>query len=120
MNTLPEDDQEDQEDQEDSGSTGGGIAMSKEEFSEIMRDAPASPKIGEGHAMAMLRLGGHELTQALAAFPDSNIRPMEEQGTIGNPTPQIVTQEMVGLKQILDAPPQNTPVVEMERGGRER
>ena len=44
--------------------------------------------------MAMLRLGGHELTQALAAFPDSNIRPMDEAGTVGNATPQIITQEM--------------------------
>jgi hypothetical protein len=68
-----------------------------------MADAPsASPeppkpethKIGEGHLMGMLRLGGHELTQALAAFPDSNIRPMEEMGVLGNATPQIVTREM--------------------------
>lgn len=50
--------------------------------------------IGQGHATGMLRLGGHELTQALAAFPDSNIRPVEEPGVFGNPTPQIVTQEM--------------------------
>ncbi len=59
-------------------------------------DAAPEPgrKIGEGHFMAMLRLGGHEITQALAAFPDSNIRPMEEPGAFGNATPQIVTQEM--------------------------
>jgi len=59
-------------------------------------DAAPEPgrKIGEGHFMAMLRLGGHEITQALAAFPDSNIRPMDEAGTFGNATPQIVTQEM--------------------------
>lgn len=59
----------------------------------------AGAKIGEGHAMAMLRLGGHEITQALQAFPDSNIQPMEEPGVFGNPTPQIVTQEMGGLKE---------------------
>jgi hypothetical protein len=59
-------------------------------------DAPkaATRKLGEGHAMAMLRLGGHELTQALAAFPDSNVRPMDEPGAVGNATPQIVTQQM--------------------------
>jgi len=54
------------------------------------------PKIGEGHAMAMLRLGGHELTNALAAFPDSNIRPQEELGVFGNTTPQIVTEQITG------------------------
>ncbi len=59
-------------------------------------DAPKAEarKIGEGHAAAMLRLGAHELTQALAAFPESNIRPLEEMGVFGNTTPQIVTQEM--------------------------
>ena len=56
----------------------------------------AGHKIGEGHAMAMLRLGAHELTNALAAFPDSNIRPMEEPGVFGNPTQQIVTEEITG------------------------
>jgi hypothetical protein len=49
--------------------------------------------IGDGHLPAWLRLGGHEMTQALAAFP-GDIRPMEEPGVFGNPTPQIVTQEM--------------------------
>jgi hypothetical protein len=52
------------------------------------------PRIGDGHAMGMLRLGGHELTQALAAFPDSNIRPLDEPGVFGNSTPQIVTEPM--------------------------
>src|SRR4051812_33441316 len=33
--------------------------------------------IGDEHAKSMVKLGGHELTQALAAFPDSNIRPLE-------------------------------------------
>jgi hypothetical protein len=61
----------------------------------------AAPKIGEGHAAAMLRLGAHELTQALAAFPDSNIKPMEEAGVVGNPTPQLVTEEMGGYEAAL-------------------
>lgn len=120
--------------------------MSTEAFAKIMAEgvepvvpepareqAQESPeqsgaKIGEGHAMAMIRLGGHEITQALQAFPDSNIQPMEEPGVFGNPTPQIVTQEMGGLKEatqdmagvresahdfslqdILETPPQMTP-----------
>jgi len=51
-------------------------------------------KIGEGHAAAMVRSGFKELGQALVAFPDSTIRPVEENGLFGNPTPQIVTEEM--------------------------
>ena len=51
-------------------------------------------KIGEGHAAAMGRAGFKELSQALVAFPESNIRPVEEPGTFGNPTQQIVTAEM--------------------------
>jgi hypothetical protein len=98
--------------------------MSKETFREIMRDAPepARGKIGEGHLMAMIRLGGHELTQALSALPESNIRPMEEAGTLGNPTPQIVTSQVLGLKEILDSPrvAPLTPEIEREMGGRDR
>ena len=52
------------------------------------------PKIGAGHAQAMFRAGLKELGQALVALPDSNVRPVEEPGLAGNPTPQIVTQEM--------------------------
>ena len=41
-------------------------------------------RIGEEHAKGMAKLGLHELTQALPAFPDSNIRPIEEPGVFGN------------------------------------
>ena len=51
-------------------------------------------KIGEGHAMAMLRLGFKELAQTLTPLPDSNIRPMEEPGVFGNENaPQRVLEE---------------------------
>lgn len=123
--------------------------MSKEAFAQIMANSgaeppvqeapvrsveapePAGPKIGEGHAMAMLRLGGHEITQALQAFPDSNIRPMEEPGVFGNENaPQRVlpkesgdqsvsyeAPKEVSLKDILDAPtPPPTPQVERDNG----
>jgi hypothetical protein len=73
----------------------------------------AGRKWGEGHAMAMLRLGAHELTQALAAFPDSNMRPIEEPGIFGNPTQQIVTKEM-GLGEALKN--YQLPEVQQERG----
>jgi hypothetical protein len=58
-------------------------------------------RIGDGHAAGMARLGGHEITQALVALPDSNVRPMDEPGVFGNPTPQIVTSEM-GFDQMFD------------------
>ena len=57
-------------------------------------ESAAPRKIGEGHAEAMLRLGAKELAQALQAFPDSNIRPIEEPGAFGNTTPQVVTKQM--------------------------
>lgn len=52
---------------------------------------PAKAKIGAEHAKGMLKLGAHELTQALAAFPDSNVRPMEEPGVLGNETMPHIT-----------------------------
>ncbi|MGO9469780.1 MAG: hypothetical protein ACLQVF_37230 [Isosphaeraceae bacterium] len=75
------------------------------EFSEVKPDvkAPAAAtsaappqgrKIGQGHLAAMVRLGLKELAQALPAFPDSNIKPVEEPGAIGNVTPPIVTDQM--------------------------
>ncbi len=48
------------------------------------------PKIGAGHLAAMGRAGLKELSQALVAFPDSTIRPVEEPGLVGNLTPQEV------------------------------
>jgi hypothetical protein len=42
---------------------------------------------------AALRQGAKELAQVLPAFPES-VHPVEEPGTIGNPTPQMVTQEI--------------------------
>ena len=48
------------------------------------------PKIGAGHLAAMGRAGLKELSQALVALPDSNIRPVEEPGLYGNLTPQEV------------------------------
>jgi hypothetical protein len=41
---------------------------------------------------AALRQGSKELAQALPALPDS-IRPVEEPGMMGNPTPQQVTEQ---------------------------
>lgn len=41
---------------------------------------------------AALRQGAKEVGQALQAFPDS-VRTVEEPGTLGNPTPQMVTAQ---------------------------
>ncbi len=51
-------------------------------------------KYGEGHLMAWMREGFKELAQALEAFPGQGIHHVEEPGLLGNPTPQIVTNEM--------------------------
>lgn len=48
------------------------------------------PKIGAGHVAAMGRAGLKELSQALVALPDSNIRSVEEPGLYGNLTPQEI------------------------------
>jgi hypothetical protein len=60
----------------------------------MARESKPQSKIGEGHAEAWLRAGFKELAQALPAFPDSHVRPVEEPGLVGNPTPQIVTEQM--------------------------
>jgi len=64
-------------------------------------------KIGEGHAEAMLRKGFKEIGQALQAFPPGQgIQLTEEPGVFGNPTPQLITQEMGGIESynaMLDA-----------------
>lgn len=41
-------------------------------------------KIGAGALEAFIRQGAKELAQALPAFPDSNIRVVEEPGQMGN------------------------------------
>ncbi|HEX4132933.1 MAG TPA: hypothetical protein VHZ24_23070 [Pirellulales bacterium] len=55
---------------------------------------------------AAARQGGKEFAPILKAFPDS-IGIVEEPGTIGNPTAQLVTQEIRGgdstFDQLLDA-----------------
>ena len=44
---------------------------------------------------AWMRQGSKELAQALPALP-SSVRPVEEVGMMGNPTQQMVTQEVKG------------------------
>jgi hypothetical protein len=51
-------------------------------------------KIGEGHFAAWIRQGFKEIAQVLQAFPGQGIHQVEEPGLFGNPTPQIVTNEM--------------------------
>jgi hypothetical protein len=42
---------------------------------------------------AAMRQGAKEIAQVLPAFPES-VRPVEEAGTLGNPTQAMVTQEI--------------------------
>jgi len=78
-------------------------------------------KIGEGHAEAMARKGFKEIGQALQAFPPGQqIQLTEEPGVFGNPTQQIVTQEMGGIdgyNAMLDAAASRAaPAQERDRG----
>ena len=71
---------------------------------------------------AAARQGAKELSQCLPAFPDS-IRPVEEPGTLGNPTPQMITEQigtLDGYNQMLDSyasqhADRSEPDQEMER-----
>lgn len=75
-----------------------------------------------GPLYAGLRQGAKELTPLLKAFPDS-MHPVEEPGTLGNPTMQMITEQIrgdEGYEQMLDhyagkeqEPPQREQ--EMER-----
>ncbi len=46
-----------------------------------------------GPLLAALRQGGKELAAVLPAFPDS-VQVVNEPGTLGNPTPQLVTEQI--------------------------
>lgn len=52
------------------------------------------PKIGSGALQAAARQGLKEIGAALKPFPDSI--QVDELGTVGNPTPYIVTSQMTG------------------------
>jgi len=56
-------------------------------MSESQRPAFSAP------LYAFIRQGSKEIGQVLQAFPDS-IRVVEEPGTLGNPTPQMITEEI--------------------------
>jgi hypothetical protein len=66
-----------------------------------MAEEDKRPKLGAGHASAMLRAGVKELAQVLPAFPDG-VRPVEEPGLAGNLTPQEIVQDKRNYDQMLD------------------
>lgn len=50
------------------------------------------PKLGAGALKAFVRQGAKEVAQVIPAFKDS-VHVVEEQGTIGNPTPGDVDRQ---------------------------
>jgi hypothetical protein len=53
---------------------------------------------------AAFRQGGKEFAQVLKAFPDG-VQLIEEPGTLGNPTPQMITEDTrtpAGYSRMLD------------------
>lgn len=58
-------------------------------------------KYGAGHLAAWLRAGQKEVAQALVAFPDSTIRPVEEPGLAGNLTPSEIVHGKTQYESLL-------------------
>jgi hypothetical protein len=65
------------------------------------KEEPQKMKIGAGHLAAWLRAGQKEIAQALVAFPDSNIRPVEEPGLAGNLTPSEIVHGKTQYEALL-------------------
>jgi hypothetical protein len=65
------------------------------------KEQPQKMKIGAGHLAAWVRAGHKEISQALVAFPDSNIRPVEEPGLYGNLTPQEILHGKTQYESLL-------------------
>ena len=55
----------------------------------------SKPKIGQGHASAMGRMGGKELSAILPAFPDS-VQPIDEYGAFGTQLPSEIAKGREG------------------------
>jgi hypothetical protein len=68
------------------------------------------PKIGEGHAGAMGRLGLHELRAA--AYPGSNIAQHSEYGLYGTRTPGEVAEARRGDERDLEEETSNGSVLD--------
>ena len=68
------------------------------------------PKIGEGHAGAMGRLGLHELRAA--AYPGSNIAQHSEYGLYGTRTPGEVAEARRGDERDLEEEPRQDSVLD--------
>lgn len=86
-----------------------------EEFAEAMQAAAINAKdavvqgardMSNSHHSAALhafvRQGAREVAQVLQAFPDSNVRPVEEPGQIFNPTMQEVFLNKTGRELDID------------------
>jgi hypothetical protein len=67
-----------------------------------MAEEREQPKIGAGHAAAMLRAGTKELAQVLPAFPSHGVQPVEEPGLAGNLTPQEIVHGKSQYESMLD------------------
>jgi hypothetical protein len=71
-----------------------------EKFVESARSVSNSHHCAALHAF--VRQGTDEIAQALVAFPDSNIRPVDEPGQLFNPTMQEVFLNKTGRDLDID------------------
>lgn len=58
-------------------------------------------KIGAGHLAAWVRAGHKEIGQALVAFPNGSMQPVEEPGLVGNLTPQEIVHGKTQYESLL-------------------
>ncbi len=58
-------------------------------------------QIGANQLGGMHRIGYKELAQALPAFPNQSVQPVEELGMAGNPTPADLAVERKSFKETL-------------------
>jgi len=61
----------------------------------------AERAIGAGQVDGMIRIGGKELGQALPAFPSQSIQPVNEPGTVGNPTPSQIDEQQKPFSEVV-------------------
>src|SRR5688500_15597372 len=84
----------------------------------MSKDNDSAPKIGSGHAEAMLRLG---LREARAMwYPESNVAQPDEYGLFGTKTPGEVAADRQASERDLNEEPQRGSVLDGLNQGMEQ
>ena len=85
----------------------------------MSEEKPKGPKIGEGHASAMLRQGLQELRGVL--YPESNVAQPPEYGLYGTRTPgEVAEARKNAVEPTLDEEPKSSPLASSLRRAESR